>query len=135
MFLEISQNLQENTCARDYVLIKLQVEAYNFIKKETVAQVFSREFCEISKNTFFHRTPPVSASELLKKCCFKLFQILQIEYIIYKKTKTCIANALNISLVSSAVIFLTTIEYGTSSSSIDSNGSLSGFFHVPFVDG
>ena len=100
---------------------KLQVKVCNFIKKETVAQVFSREFCEISKNTFFHRTPPVSASELLKKCCFKLFQILQIEYIIYKKTKTCIANALNISLVSSAVIFLTTIEYGTSSSSIDSN--------------
>ena len=100
-----------------------------------MAQVFSREFCEISKNTFFHRTPPVSASDLLKKCCFKLFQILQIEYIIYKKTKTCIANALNISLVSSVVIFLTTIEYGTSSSSINSNGSLSGFFYVPFVDG
>ena len=26
--------------------------AYNFIKKETLAQVFSCEFCEISKNTF-----------------------------------------------------------------------------------
>ena len=26
---------------------------YNFIKKETLAQVFSYEFCEISKNTFF----------------------------------------------------------------------------------
>ena len=25
---------------------------YNFIKKETLAQVFSYEFCEISKNTF-----------------------------------------------------------------------------------
>ena len=25
----------------------------NFIKKEIVAQVFSCEFCEISKNTFF----------------------------------------------------------------------------------
>ena len=25
----------------------------NFIKKETLAQVFSSEFCEISKNTFF----------------------------------------------------------------------------------
>ena len=34
-------------------LIKLQVEACNFIKKETLAQVFSCEFCEISKNTFF----------------------------------------------------------------------------------
>ena len=33
----------------------------NFIKKETLAQVFSCEFCEIS-NTFFHRTPLVAAS-------------------------------------------------------------------------
>ena len=28
-------------------------EICNFIKKETLAQVFSCEFCEISKNTFF----------------------------------------------------------------------------------
>ena len=27
-------------------------QACNFIKKETRVQVFSREFCEISKNTF-----------------------------------------------------------------------------------
>ena len=53
MFLEISQNIQENTCARDYILIKLQVVVWNFIKEETVAQVFSREFCEISRNTLF----------------------------------------------------------------------------------
>ena len=43
VFLEISQNPQENTCAR----------AYNFNKKETLAQVFSCEFWEISKNTCF----------------------------------------------------------------------------------
>ena len=35
----------------------------NFIKKETLAQVFSCESCEISKNTFFYRTPLVAASE------------------------------------------------------------------------
>ena len=29
------------------------VGACNFIKKETLAQVFSCEFCEISKNTLF----------------------------------------------------------------------------------
>ena len=28
-------------------------EAYNFMKKETLAQVFSCEFYDISKNTFF----------------------------------------------------------------------------------
>ena len=30
-----------------------EMQAYNFIKKETQAQVFSCEFCEISKNTSF----------------------------------------------------------------------------------
>ena len=35
--------------------------ACNFIKKETLAQVFSCKFCEISKNTFFYRTPLVAA--------------------------------------------------------------------------
>ena len=38
--------------------------ACNFIKKETLAQVFSREFSEISKNTFFYRTPLVAASAM-----------------------------------------------------------------------
>ena len=55
MFLEIPQNSQENTCA--------QAEACNFIKKETLAQVFSYEFYEIFKNIFFYRTPPKAASE------------------------------------------------------------------------
>ena len=44
--------MQENTCARVSFLIKLP-EACHFIKKETLAQVFRCEFCEISKNTFF----------------------------------------------------------------------------------
>ena len=35
----------------------------NFIKKETLVQVFSYEICEIFKNIFFYRTPPVAASE------------------------------------------------------------------------
>ena len=51
---------QENTCTRISFLIK--TETYNFIKKETLAEMFSSEFCEISKNTFFHRTPLVAAS-------------------------------------------------------------------------
>ena len=36
-----------------------------FIKKETLEQLFSCEFCEISKNAFFYRTPPVAASEAI----------------------------------------------------------------------
>ena len=34
----------------------------NFIKKESLAQVFSCEFCKISKNTFCYRTPLVTTS-------------------------------------------------------------------------
>ena len=63
VFLEISQNSQENTSARVSFLIKLQAWAYNFIKSEALAQVFSFEFCEISKNTFSYRTPPLAAFE------------------------------------------------------------------------
>ena len=49
-FLEILQNSLENICARVSCLIKFDK---NFNKKETLAQVFSCEFCKISKNTFF----------------------------------------------------------------------------------
>ena len=38
----------------------------NFIKKETLTQVFPCEFFEISKNTSFYRTPPVAAAENTK---------------------------------------------------------------------
>ena len=51
--LEISQNSQEKTCTRVIFLSKVAgLHACNFIKKETLAQVLSCEFCEISKNTF-----------------------------------------------------------------------------------
>ena len=55
VFLEILQNSQENTCTRAS-------------KKETLAQVFSCECCEISKTTFYrtkttsYRTSPAAAS-------------------------------------------------------------------------
>ena len=63
VFLEISQYAQENTCARPS-LKKLQAEAYKFIKKETLAQVFSREFCKISRNSFFTEHLRTFASDL-----------------------------------------------------------------------
>ena len=63
VFLEILLNSQENTFARVSILIKWLTSACKFIKKETLAQVPSCEFCEISKNTFFYRTPLVAASD------------------------------------------------------------------------
>ena len=44
----------------------LQPQACNLIKKQTLAQVFSCEFCEISKDNLSCRTPPVAASVV---CC------------------------------------------------------------------
>ena len=52
-FPVISKNSQENSCARVTFLIKLKASACNFIKKETLAQVLSCEFCKIFKNTLF----------------------------------------------------------------------------------
>ena len=39
-----------------------EAEDCNFIKKENLAQVFSSHFCEIAKNGFPFRTPPVAVS-------------------------------------------------------------------------
>ena len=44
---------KQNACARVSFLIKFLASTCNFIKKETLAQVLSREFCKISKKTFF----------------------------------------------------------------------------------
>ena len=41
-------------------------QACNFIKKETLAQVFSCEFCEISKNTFFTEHLQIITSLIFK---------------------------------------------------------------------
>ena len=76
--LEISQNSQENTCVRVSFLIKLQ--ACNFIKKETLAQVCFCEFWEISKNTFFYRTPLVDATGIIAwKDLFMLHYVKKIQ--------------------------------------------------------
>ena len=40
--------------------------ACNFIKKETLAQLFSCEFCDIFKNAFFYRTTLVVVSANIK---------------------------------------------------------------------
>ena len=61
------------------------VEACNFIKKETLTQVFSCEFLEITKNTFSYRTPPVAASASFSR----------VSDLIYRKSKTnCIFKLL-----------------------------------------
>ena len=48
-------------------LTKGNTEACNFIKKETLVQMFSYEFYEISKNTFSYRTSPVTAMSFKRR--------------------------------------------------------------------
>ena len=57
----LCQNLFFNKAA-------VKCHACNFIKKEPLVQLFSWEFCEIFKNSFFYRTPPGVAS-LDNKIC------------------------------------------------------------------
>ena len=64
VFFEILQHSKENNCARVSFLIKLQAEAYNFVKKQTLGQAFSCEFCKISKKTFFAEHLRATASAL-----------------------------------------------------------------------
>ena len=60
-FLVISQNLQENSCARVSFLM-LQTWGLQFhLKRDSFIDAFLW-ICEISKNTFSYRTPPVAAS-------------------------------------------------------------------------
>ena len=59
VFLKIWQKSQKNTYTKVSFLIKLQ--AYNF-KKQTLAQVFSWEFCKLFKNTSLREHLQTTAS-------------------------------------------------------------------------
>ena len=73
VFFKILQNSQENTCVRVFFFSKsCRPQNCSIIKKETVAQVFTCEFCVIFRNTFFYRKPLVAVSAsticLIKDC-------------------------------------------------------------------
>ena len=56
VFLKISQNSQENTCARFSFLIKLQTSACNFIKKRLWHRCFPVKFSEFLRILFLQNT-------------------------------------------------------------------------------
>ena len=90
VLLEISQNSQENTCARVSFLIKLQalgLRQATLLKKQTLAQEFSCEFCRIFENTFFYRTPlAVSSDTVHLHCTKKSSFLLMISLVNVRKT-------------------------------------------------
>ena len=57
------------------------VKACNFIKKETQTLLFSCEICEIFKNSFFYKTPPMAFSEnkenVTSKCVHNFLECIQ----------------------------------------------------------
>ena len=85
LFLKISQNSQEDTCARVSFLIKLQAKVCNFPKKETLAQLLSCKFCEIFKNNFLYRTPLVPASTV----CSYWGHAIWLNYVLNILTRFC----------------------------------------------
>ena len=69
----------------------LSPRACNFIKKETLSQVFSCEFYEISKNTFFTEHLLVTASHLTTKLMWntpRLFD-LQKNHVVFYRDDNC----------------------------------------------
>ena len=66
VFLKILQNSQENTVLEFF---------FFFIKKETPAEGFSFEFCEIYKNTIIYSAPLVAGSVMSEAVSLQLFKI------------------------------------------------------------
>ena len=56
-----------------FIKKETMVQACNFIKNETLAQVFSCQFYEIPNKIFFRGTPPVAASVMLSNVSRSLF--------------------------------------------------------------
>ena len=87
-FLEISQNSQENTCARVSFFNKVAGLGLQFyFKKETLAQVFSCEFCKISKNTFLTEHVWATASADYQSHVFSLIYPVG-EFFSFKEMET-----------------------------------------------
>ena len=90
VFLDILQNSQENTCARVSFLIKLQTEAWNFTKKETLAQGFSVNFAKFLRIPF-SRNPPDNCSCVFKRdygtSAKEILQIVVLHFLHHYQTK------------------------------------------------
>ena len=57
----LCESLFFNNIASSRPATLLKERLCNFSKKETLAQMFFCEFCEIFKNTYFYRTTPMAA--------------------------------------------------------------------------
>ena len=81
MFLKVSQNSHENACARLSFLIK-RPQPCNFIKKETLSQVFSCKFCETFKSIYFEEHLRMTSSVLSLANLFEGKLLKQSEWVL-----------------------------------------------------
>ena len=91
VFLEISQNLQENPYVRLSFLITLQASGLKAtLLKYTLALVFSCKFCKISKNIFFTEDLCTDASKnKLKDFWLNFLKIILIDLVITNLVLSC----------------------------------------------
>ena len=78
LFIEISQNSPENTCARARFIMKSQAEACNVIKKRLWHRCFSVNFANFLWTTFLQNT----SGQLLLKITKSFHFFLQIKKIL-----------------------------------------------------
>ena len=69
LFLKISQNFAGKHLCQSLSLNKVTC---NFTKKESLAQVFFCQFCEVFKNRFFYRSLQVVASVISTRSIWKI---------------------------------------------------------------
>ena len=110
--------------------MKLRANACNYIEKENLAQVFSCEFCEISKNTFLTEQLRATTSEgfmtIWRHCKWRGKKIkLNIFKCIWKRKKV---QRLSFLFLNLDITLLTTIITKNSPKKKDQN-----FVHVFFV--
>ena len=70
----------------------LRPQACNFIKKQTLAQVFSCEFCEISRNNFLKRTSLVAALNVFFLVWFLLYGSTSAQFQLFTKPSKVVYN-------------------------------------------
>ena len=81
----------------------------NFIKKETLAQVFFCEFCEISKNTFFKEHLWTTAS--VNSCFSIIFSIFNKLKILCKDCLIDLSVSKNLSIQHAMYFYLKTEKH------------------------
>ena len=77
----VNHKVYPEAVAQRYSVKKALPQACYFIKKETLAQVFSCGFCEISKNIFSYRLRPMAASTY--HCFYICFWTLRYTWILF----------------------------------------------------